>query len=270
MPLTEFQRYLCRLLADERKRSGESYVAGGLALNEVLHGRRRSEDIDLFHDSESALAASWANDRVALAKAGLTVRVVRERPSFVEAHVSGANEGALIQWVQDSAYRFFPLVEHPELGLTMHPVDLATNKLLAVAGRREPRDWIDILSCDASVQPLGYLAWAASGKDPGLGPKAILEEAARARYSQLELDRLDFEGPVPDAAALSAHWHRAIDEARELVALLPLEHVGKVVLDGQDLARANPASLPGRLERLVFHEGRIRGAFPEVSGLPAR
>jgi len=27
----------------------------------------------------------------------------------------------------------------------MYPVDLATNKLLAVASRSEPRDWIDIL-----------------------------------------------------------------------------------------------------------------------------
>ncbi|MGC4119426.1 MAG: hypothetical protein QM765_33635 [Myxococcales bacterium] len=63
MALSDFQRYLCRLLADERKRSGESYVAGGLALNEMLSGRRRSHDIDLFHDAQAALATSWANDR---------------------------------------------------------------------------------------------------------------------------------------------------------------------------------------------------------------
>ncbi len=36
MALSEFQRRLCLLLADERKRSGESYVAGGEALNELL------------------------------------------------------------------------------------------------------------------------------------------------------------------------------------------------------------------------------------------
>ena len=61
MALSEFQRRLCRLLADERKRSGESYVAGGVALNELLAGQRRSRDIDLFHDAQEALATSWAN-----------------------------------------------------------------------------------------------------------------------------------------------------------------------------------------------------------------
>ncbi|MBI5548406.1 MAG: hypothetical protein HY901_31375 [Deltaproteobacteria bacterium] len=265
MPLSDFQRRLCRLLSEERKRSRDSYVAGGLALNEVLAGRRRSHDIDLFHDAEAALAAAWASDRATLSRAGLTVQVLRERPSFVEAHVSSGPDSTLVQWVQDSAYRFFPLVEHPDLGLTLHPVDLATNKLLAVAGRREARDWIDILHCHESLQPLGYLAWAASGKDPGLGPLAIIEEAARsARYTQAEVDGLQFDGPAPDVKALSARWHQAIAEAREIIALLPPEQTGKLVLHGQDLETAGPELLRRQLPQLTFHEGRLRGAFPEV------
>lgn len=264
MPLTELQRLICRLLAEERKRTGESYVAGGLALNEVLRGHRRSHDIDLFHDAEAALAAAWTNDQASLTTAGLTVRVLRQLPSFVEAQVSQGADSTLVQWVRDSAYRFFPLVEHSELGLTMHPVDLATNKLLAVASRREPRDWIDILHCDQTVQSLGYLAWAATGKDPGLSPQAIIEEAARTHYNQAEIDELAFDGPTPSAAALSGHWHKAIADARELIALLPLEQLGKVVLDGEELALATPETLPSRLGRLTFHEGRIRGAFPEI------
>ena len=63
MALTEFQRGVCRLLAENRIRSGESYVAGGAALNELLHAPRRSRDLDLFHDTEQALAASWAAPR---------------------------------------------------------------------------------------------------------------------------------------------------------------------------------------------------------------
>jgi hypothetical protein len=35
MALTAFQRTICRLLADRRIASGESYVAGAVALNEV-------------------------------------------------------------------------------------------------------------------------------------------------------------------------------------------------------------------------------------------
>jgi hypothetical protein len=35
MAITQFQRTVCRLLAETRIASGESYVAGGVALNEL-------------------------------------------------------------------------------------------------------------------------------------------------------------------------------------------------------------------------------------------
>jgi hypothetical protein len=46
MALTALQRNICRLIAQSRIESG-----------------RISRDIDLFHDTESALEASWLNDR---------------------------------------------------------------------------------------------------------------------------------------------------------------------------------------------------------------
>ncbi len=110
----------------------------------------------------------------------------------------------ILEWVCDSAYRFFPLVEHPDFGLTMHPFDLATNKVLALVGRLEVRDWIDTMACGNRLQPLGYLAWAATGKDPGYSPALLLAEARRStRYSAAEIAALAFEGPPPDAAELS-------------------------------------------------------------------
>jgi hypothetical protein len=267
MALTALQRHVCRVLADQRKQSGESYVAGGGALNEVIAGARRSRDIDLFHDTDAALVATWAADQVALRGAGLTVETIRELPAFVEARVRDATETVLVQWVRDSAFRFFPLLDHELFGLTLHPFDLATNKLLAVVGRREARDWIDIVECHEKVQPLGYLAWAASGKDPGFSPAHVIEECARTRYVQSEIDSLDFQGPAPNAAAISSRWHAAIDQAREIVRLLPAENVGKCVLDNEGrLENVSPALLPEELAagRVLFHEGRIRGAFPEV------
>lgn len=268
MALTDLQRRICRLLADERKRSGESYVAGGVALNELLAGTRKSHDVDVFHDTEAAVAATWQHDRETLGAVGFDVTLVRERPAFIEAQVRDDTETALVQWVQDSAYRFFPLVEHDTLGLTLHPFDLATNKLLALVGRREVRDWIDVVRCHEVLQPLGYLAWAATGKDPGLGPLAIIEEAARStRYTQGEVETLDFEGPAPNAAMLSLQWHRAIAEAREIVRALPSAQIGRCVVDRQGhLEKASPEALPGELkaERVAFHEGRVRGAFPEI------
>ena len=273
MALTELQRRVCRLLADQRKRSGESYVAGGVALNEVIAGARRSRDVDLFHDTEAALVATWANDRTTLHGAGLRVETIRELPAFVEARVSDATEAVLVQWVRDSAFHYFPLVEHDTFGLTLHPLDLATNKLLAIVGRREARDWIDIVQCHEKVQPLGYLAWAAAGKDPGFSPLRIVEECARTRYVQREIDSLDFEGPVPRAADISARWHAAIQEAREIVSALPAEAAGKCVLDHEGrLEKASALALPDELSagRVTFHEGSIRGAFPDVRRLAER
>jgi hypothetical protein len=268
MALTPFQRKVCRLLAGNRLRSGESYVAGGAALNELLRAPRRSRDIDLFHDTEEALAASWTADRQSIESEGYQLSVIRERPTFVEAEIRGGDDSVVIQWAHDSAYRFFPLVEHEELGLTLHPFDLATGKVLALVGRVEPRDFVDTLTCDREVQPLGYLAWAACGKDPGFSPTAILELAARsARYSEAELQGLDFEGDAPDAATLAQHWRAVLQAAREKVKLLPAEEAGRAVLTRDGLPyRGDATALRDALARddLQYHEGRIRGAFPRI------
>jgi len=267
MALTNIQRDVCRLLARQRIASGESYIAGGAALNTILDAPRISQDLDLFHDTAAALAATWNTDHAVLFDAGYEIEVVRERPAFVEAIVRRGAEFVILQWTHDSAFRFFPLVEHPELGLALHPFDLATNKLLALVGRVEARDWVDILQCDAAVQPLGYLAWAATGKDPGLAPDAILQEAGRsARYSKVEIEALAFNGPAPDAVDLSRQWHAALQSAAEIVALLPYQNVGQCVLRGGELFRGEGAALRETLARgeIRFHPGSIRGAFPQT------
>lgn len=47
MALTPFQRAICRLIAEHRIASGESYVAGGVALK-LTGASRISRDLDLF------------------------------------------------------------------------------------------------------------------------------------------------------------------------------------------------------------------------------
>jgi hypothetical protein len=266
--ITPFQRVVCRLLAETRIASGESYVAGGVALNELLAAPRRSRDIDLFHDTDAALQASWDADRALLERNGFELRILRERGGLVDARVTKGRDSVRVEWARDSAFRFFPLVQHADLGLVLHPFDLATNKVLALVGRLEPRDWIDVIECDARLQPLGYLAWAASGKDPGFSPKAILEEAARGgRYSAAEVGALDFGGETPDVAALARRWHEILAAARHVVDALPAEAVGRCVLtDAGELFSGTPAAVRAALEerRLAFHAGCIRGAMPRV------
>jgi hypothetical protein len=269
MAVTGFQQAICRLIATNRLEQGEAYVAGGVALNLLTGGRRLSRDIDLFHDTLEALDATWRADRKLLEDHGYQIRSIHERLGYVEAVVAKGSEAVLMQWTRDSAFRFFPLVRHEELGLVLHPFDLATNKALALVGRLEIRDWIDLITCHQRVQPLGYLAWAACGKDPGFSPLTILEQAGRSgRYTPAEMEGLSFDGPPPLLEDLSEKWHAMLREAREIVGVLPAAQAGMCVLDRRgDLYRGDPMQLGQDLtaDNLVFHAGSIRGAYPEIS-----
>lgn len=123
-----------------------------------------------------------------------------------------------------------------------------------------------MLRCHEVLQPLGYLAWAAAGKDPGVGPLAILAEAQRsARYTEVDLRGLDFESVPPVAADLSRAWHLAMHEAELIVSLLPAEHAGTCVLDQVGkLLTLEPSALGGALAggAVSYHPGRIQGAWP--------
>jgi len=272
MVLTELQKDICRLVAIQRVASGESFLPGGATFNELLAAPRVSRDLDLFHDTAEALDSSWQADRHLLAERGFQVSVVRERPSFVEAEVERAGETVLMQWTRDSAFRFFPLVEHEALGLVLHPFDLATNKVLALVGRLEVRDWVDVIECDRRLQPLGYLAWAAAGKDPGFSPAAILEQAARSsHYTADEVAALAFAGERPDARSLAREWRRMLAVAAEVVAALPADEAGRCVL-GEDhlLFKGGVSDIRAALARgaVHFHRGCIRGALPTPFGPP--
>ena len=107
MAVTRFQSEVLKLIARSRIRNGETYVAGGLARNHQLHRPRVSEDIDVFNNSYDALVSAADADRDVLAGAGYDVVLKRERNYIVEVTVSKDGESTDIQWVQDSAYRFF-------------------------------------------------------------------------------------------------------------------------------------------------------------------
>lgn len=269
MALTAFQRHICHLLAGRRIAAGERYVAGDSAINTFLGAPRLSNDLDLFHDSQAAVATSFAADRALLEVQGLAVEVLRKVPGFVEALVrrDGSPEASTrIDWSHDSSYRYFPLVTHPELGLTLHPFDLATNKVLALVGRLEVRDWVDVLACDERLQPFGLLAWAACGKDPGFGPAALVEHASRTgRYSRAEVAALAFDGPAPDAGDLSRRWRVMLDEARAIVEVLPADQVGTcVTLANGELCRLAAEALQVALAagEIHFHPGSVGGSLP--------
>jgi len=121
------------------------------------------------------------------------------------------------------------------MGLTLHPFDLATNKILAVAGRMEPIDFIDSFNAHKHIQHLGLLGCAAcgpKGKDPGYSPLGLLDDAGRSTiYSLEELSMLKFDGPPPDFSAMLHEWKRIVKESRSLVEAMPVDKIGLCLVD---------------------------------------
>ncbi|MCC6221402.1 MAG: hypothetical protein IT291_09205 [Deltaproteobacteria bacterium] len=50
-----------------------------------------------------------------------------------------------LEWAHDTAWRFMPAIYNATTGYQLHAVDLAINKVLALAGRDEPRDFLDVI-----------------------------------------------------------------------------------------------------------------------------
>ena len=269
MALTSLQEYILRLLARNRVENAESYVAGGLALNYKLATPRLSRDIDIFHDSKAAMARSWEMDRETLSKDGFAVKPLRVLEYFIEAEVSKDGKRMEIQWGTDSAYRFFPLQPDPVVGFTLHPLDLAANKLSALVGRTEPRDWIDVITAIKELQPLACLLSVACGKDPGFSPTSMLEYVARRHYNQVEIDEKIIPRGTYDAGELCRFWHDEVERTRHVLEKFPRSEVGKAVMaKGGGLFKGDAAALEAALEagELEFHEGTIGGAWPRIIG----
>jgi len=177
VPLTRFQKEILALLA--RNRAPDSYLAGGAALHFQPNSLRYSNDLDYFHDSEERVTSAYGADRELLLGEGYGVEVLLSQPGFLRATVARHDGATRVDWAHDSAWRFMPPVRDELGGYLLHEVDLAVNKVLALAGRDEPRDFVDILFVHDRVLPLGALCWAAAGKDPGFTPLSLLEMLRR-------------------------------------------------------------------------------------------
>jgi hypothetical protein len=195
MPIGAFERELLKLLAANR--NPDSYIGGATVLNQSPDSPRISRDVDVFQDAlESVALAAEADVRV-LQRAGYTVSLERPHETFRRAIVEREGQHTKIEWVFDSAFRFFPVQEDPELGWRLNYWDVAVNKVLALAGRSEIRDLVDVLELHAHHLHLGALAWAGTGKDPGMTPEAILSWATRnAVYRPENLADLLLSKPI--------------------------------------------------------------------------
>ena len=108
--------------------------------------------------------------------------------------------------------------------------------------------------------PLGALAWAAAGKDPGMTPEAILQWARRnAIYRPDELLDLQLGAPIT-LPELKNRWMEASQTALQLIAQLPPAEVGCLYLNDADQPVCPDPAAPGFL-KLTRHFGSVQGAW---------
>ncbi len=264
MPLTDFQRELLAELA--REPTDERYLAGGAAMHFAPNSARFSDDLDFFHDSEARVASAFAADREQLERAGYAVDVEQSLPGFVRAIVRRGEEATRVDWAHDSAWRFMPLVRDPLGGLLLHPVDLAVNKVLAVAGRDEPRDFVDILFVHREVLALAALCWAAVGKDPGFTPLSLLELLKRrGRYRPEDFARLDLAEPF-DLTDAKATWLDALARADTFVRERPPDEIGCLYYSTRKRRFVVPRGDQDlEKQEIVRHFGTPGGVLPRMA-----
>jgi hypothetical protein len=196
---------------------------------------------------------------------GFELDWLRRDPIMWTVIASKDGEQTKLEWVVDSDYRFFPIVRDDTFGYVLHPVDLATNKLMAAAGRREPRDVVDLLTVHERVLPLGAVVWAAVDKSPGFTPEGLINEVRRVgRYTAAEFRRVASDPPI-DAAATMTRLRQILEEAEAFVARMPTEKAGLLFLQAGNVVQPDP----DRLETYQTHAGQRRGHWPSSPEISA-
>jgi hypothetical protein len=258
VPLTDFQRALAECLAENR--TFDSYLAGGAAILIEPNTTRFSNDLDYFHDSEQRVASAFSEDRDLLRSRGYELRVDLNQPGYIRAVVQRDEHSTKVEWAHDSSWRFLPTVRHETFGFVLHPVDLAVNKVLALAGRDEARDVLDTLHQHRNVLCLGALCWAACGKDPGFTPLSLLELLRRrGRVRESDFVRLLLTAPI-DLAQLKREWLDALDSVKPFADSRPADEVGCLYYSPARAAFVDPREV----EDAVPHFGRPGGVLPRI------
>jgi hypothetical protein len=175
MPINELQREVAIIALRAAARNGFA-LAGGNAL--IAHGiiDRPTDDVDLFSDQETGVAAAADAVESALAEAGFLAER-RDRPGGLEDVFEGMGEG-LAEWIitapggQQTMLQmaYFDRARGPvtmDVGPVLDLEDVAAGKAVALVSRAEPRDYVDTAAA-LERYTVDQLIDMAKRLDPGL------------------------------------------------------------------------------------------------------
>ena len=207
--LTPLQRRLAHLLA-ALPEARDFALAGGAAL--IARGLidRRTQDLDYFATSAAAVGDLLPVLETRLEGEDLSVTRIRDLPGFARLQVAEPG-GETVQLDLSHDARHGPS-EATELGLTLSQDELAADKVLALFGRAEARDFADVAALLEVYSP-DRLIELAGAKDLGFSQERFSESLAALH----RLDEEDFLGTGrthEDLASQFDAWREQLDQPR--------------------------------------------------------
>ena len=207
--LSALQRRVVELLAGIPE-AAEFVLAGGAALIALGEVDRSTRDLDYFAVEPAAV------DRLApmlasrLESAGLDIVHERVAPGFVRLVVSDGDEQTRVDLASDA--RVLPPVRGP-VGPTLSVAELATDKVLAIFGRAEARDFVDL----AALEPrfgLARLLELAERKDAGF--RREIFAAMLQGFDRLDRDEFDVaENEYQNIVSSVRRWRAATEPSAD-------------------------------------------------------
>jgi hypothetical protein len=167
-------------------------LAGGAAL--IARGEidRRTRDLDFFGLTGDAVDRLVPAAETALHAAGFTVERIQVDSGFARLVVSSADDRTELDLAADA--RLFPAESgHP--APTLRGEELAVDKVLALFGRAEARDFVDLMAVEPRYG-LDRLCRLAAEKDRGFSAAVfadMLGRFSRLRREEFELDDARYE-----------------------------------------------------------------------------
>jgi hypothetical protein len=153
-------------------------LAGGAAL--IVRGEvdRRTRDLDFFGLDGDAVDRLVPIVERQLTDAGFGVRRIRSNPGFARLEIDRLGERTEVDLAADA--RLLPAEPGPNGLLLLSSEELAVDKVLAVFGRAEARDFLDLMAVEAKFD-LRHLFELAAEKDHGFSPAVFAQMTEQFR-----------------------------------------------------------------------------------------
>ncbi len=191
MKLTALQKKTLRIFSMVDKHDN-FYFTGHTALAVCYLRHRDSDDLDFFTADPASLDPTARDFEKTLRSAGLNVQVERRQATFVRLLIE---QELKMDMALDAPFRLKPPVQSNIEGIKV-PVDgledIAANKMLALFGRAEPRDFVDVYFVAKEYFDFMEIVQMAAQKDTGFDLywlAAAMQEAEKIKLLPVKMHK---------------------------------------------------------------------------------